>query len=56
MGVRVVGENAEESPYVAMTLKLIVVGFPIRGGNFKSNRMLQAEATSRRDGIARLLD
>jgi 3-phosphoshikimate 1-carboxyvinyltransferase len=32
--VEVVGENAEESPYVAMTLKLIEV-FPHRGGKFQ---------------------
>ncbi len=30
----VTGENAEESPYVAMTLKLIA-GFPRRGGEFR---------------------
>jgi 3-phosphoshikimate 1-carboxyvinyltransferase len=32
--VKVVGENAEESPYVAMTAKLIEV-FPMRGGEFE---------------------
>ena len=32
--VEVVGENAEESPYVAMTLKLIEA-FPERGGKFQ---------------------
>jgi 3-phosphoshikimate 1-carboxyvinyltransferase len=32
--VEVVGENAEESPYVAMTSKMIEV-FPHRGGNFQ---------------------
>jgi len=32
--VKIVGENAEESPYVAMTSKLIEV-FPNRGGNFQ---------------------
>jgi 3-phosphoshikimate 1-carboxyvinyltransferase len=32
--VEVVGENAEESPYVAMTLKLIEA-FPNRGGKFQ---------------------
>ena len=32
--VRVVGENADESPYVAMTTKLIEV-FPQRGGSFQ---------------------
>jgi 3-phosphoshikimate 1-carboxyvinyltransferase len=32
--VEVVGENAEESPYVAMTLKLIEA-FPRRGGKFQ---------------------
>jgi 3-phosphoshikimate 1-carboxyvinyltransferase len=32
--VEVVGENAEESPYVAMTLKLIEA-FPKRGGKFQ---------------------
>ena len=32
--VEVVGENAEESPYVAMTSKLIEA-FPIRGGTFQ---------------------
>jgi 3-phosphoshikimate 1-carboxyvinyltransferase len=32
--VNVVGENAEESPYVAMTLKLIEA-FPHRGGKFQ---------------------
>jgi 3-phosphoshikimate 1-carboxyvinyltransferase len=32
--VEVVGENAEESPYVAMTLKLIEA-FPHRGGKFQ---------------------
>jgi 3-phosphoshikimate 1-carboxyvinyltransferase len=32
--VKVVGENAEESPYVAMTSKLIEV-FPHRGGKFQ---------------------
>ncbi len=32
--VKVVGENAEESPYVAMTLKIIEV-FPNRGGTFQ---------------------
>jgi 3-phosphoshikimate 1-carboxyvinyltransferase len=32
--VEVVGENAEESPYVAMTTELIKV-FPHRGGNFQ---------------------
>jgi 3-phosphoshikimate 1-carboxyvinyltransferase len=32
--VKVVGENAEESPYVAMTSKMIE-GFPHRGGKFQ---------------------
>jgi 3-phosphoshikimate 1-carboxyvinyltransferase len=32
--VEIVGENAEESPYVAMTSKLMEV-FPHRGGNFQ---------------------
>jgi 3-phosphoshikimate 1-carboxyvinyltransferase len=32
--VKVVGENAEESPYVAMTLRLIEA-FPHRGGKFR---------------------
>jgi len=32
--VEIVGENAEESPYVAMTIKLIEV-FPQRGGTFQ---------------------
>ncbi len=32
--IEVVGENAEESPYVAMTLKMIEV-FPHRGGKFQ---------------------
>ena len=32
--VKVVGENADESPYVAMTAKLIEV-FPMRGGEFE---------------------
>jgi 3-phosphoshikimate 1-carboxyvinyltransferase len=32
--IKVVGENAEESPYVAMTLKLIEA-FPKKGGNFQ---------------------
>jgi 3-phosphoshikimate 1-carboxyvinyltransferase len=32
--IKVVGENAEESPYVAMTLKLIDA-FPSRGGTFQ---------------------
>ncbi len=32
--VKIIGENAEESPYVAMTSKLIEV-FPHRGGKFK---------------------
>ena len=40
--VEVVGENAEESPYVAMTLKLMEA-FPKNGGNFKSSRMRAAE-------------
>ena len=33
--VKVVGENADESPYVAMTAKLIEV-FPMRGGEFRN--------------------
>jgi 3-phosphoshikimate 1-carboxyvinyltransferase len=33
-GVKVVGENSEESPYVAMTLK-IIEAFPDRGGRFQ---------------------
>ena len=32
--VKIVGENSEESPYVAMTSKMIE-GFPIRGGTFQ---------------------
>ena len=32
--VEIIGENAEESPYVAMTAKLIEV-FPKRGGKFQ---------------------
>ena len=39
--VKVVGENAEESPYVAMTTKLID-DFPHRGGSF----LIEADASS----------
>jgi 3-phosphoshikimate 1-carboxyvinyltransferase len=40
-GVKVVGENAEESPYVAMTAKLIEA-FPNFSGNFR----IEADASS----------
>ncbi|MBC8095317.1 MAG: 3-phosphoshikimate 1-carboxyvinyltransferase [Akkermansiaceae bacterium] len=39
--VEIIGENAEESPYVAMTLKLIEV-FPKRGGEF----LIEPDASS----------